>query len=221
MSDCTIIIPHYNAWEYLPRAIECAKNQTVKCDIIVIDDCSVLPVSKWGQYLDEIDLQGITFIKTPKKLNWGPTMNLGFEYATTDYCLVLNPDDILLSNAIEEMLKLHPGIVFPQPVKLTSEILNNNYLSYCAIIPRYVWGQVGGFIDHWYCDWDFWCKIYAKYPTSEQIDGTKETYFEWTQRERSVTNMLAASGQDHVLRREIQEKYAYLKERPKVSWERL
>ena len=98
----SIIIPSYNQAQYLPEAIESALNQTVPCEIIVIDDGSTdnsLQIAKSYEY------KGVIVVSQVNK-GLASARNTGIMWATGDYILPLDADDILLPNCVERIIKI-------------------------------------------------------------------------------------------------------------------
>lgn len=101
MMDLTIIIPSYNQAEFLPEAIESALNQTVPSEIIVVDDGSTdnsLEVAK--SYGPQI----VVVSQVNKGL--ASARNTGIMWATGNYVLPLDADDILEPNCVEKILEV-------------------------------------------------------------------------------------------------------------------
>lgn len=101
----SVIIPVYNAENFLERAVRSVQNQTVPPqEILVIDDCSTD-----GTYSKVADLAQkdprIRLLKTSR--NGGPSAarNLGFENATGDWVAVLDADDAFAQNRLEQFAK--------------------------------------------------------------------------------------------------------------------
>lgn len=114
----TVIIPHYNYTEWLPDAIESAINQTVECQVAVVDDCS--------DNQDEVRaIVGEYVKKTNKRVrgtylseNGGPSRarNKAIEYHPSDFYMNLDADDMMMPNKVEKFLEAfeHPevGVVY-------------------------------------------------------------------------------------------------------------
>lgn len=93
----TIAIPAYNQAEFLPEAIESAINQTIPCEIIVVNDGSpdnTLEVAK--QYpvkiIDQVN-KGLASARNTAIMNM-----------TGDYLMPLDSDDMLIDTCVEELL---------------------------------------------------------------------------------------------------------------------
>lgn len=102
MTKFTIVITTYNRLNYLKRAINSALNQTVKCDIVVIDDCS-----KDGtiQYLKSLSSQ-VTWYQNSENLGHADSVNKGVEISKGKWIKLLDDDDYLAPNCLEEMLTI-------------------------------------------------------------------------------------------------------------------
>lgn len=189
MPEVTVVICHYSAWQYLPKAIAAAKAQTVPVEIIVIDDCS----PQWRVYLQELPadlLDGVTFVHPPQKLHWAATLNLGFTYAQTPWVVPLNGDDLIDPTIVEKCLakaRIGDDIVFPGGSVLGLGILEDNYLPYCAMIRKEAWEAIGGYdLVSQLCDWDFWVKAYRANCASS---CTGECLFTWVDRPGNMSSI--------------------------------
>ncbi len=117
----TIAIPCYERKEYFLFALESAINQTVKCEIIVVDNCSS------HDYFQKVcEEKSITYFRNETNIGLFPNQNRCYSLATTEYVKILDDDDILSPIYIESFLKakqLHPEIdvFFSNYVSLTSK----------------------------------------------------------------------------------------------------
>lgn len=102
MNKVTCIIPVFNQQQYLPEAIDSALQQTVPCEIIVIDDGSTdgsLGIAK------SYEEKGVRVISQVNK-GLPSARNTGIMNATGEFILPLDSDDMLLENCVERMLKV-------------------------------------------------------------------------------------------------------------------
>lgn len=96
----SIIIPSHNYGRYLGEAIESAINQTVPCEVIVIDDCSTdNSVEIAVRYRRNVKL-----IQNKKNVGVAQTRNIGIEAASGDFIVCLDADDKLYPNFVEKHL---------------------------------------------------------------------------------------------------------------------
>lgn len=95
----SIVIPCFNQAEYLADAIESALEQTLPCEIIVVND---------GSTDKSLEIAQRYPIKVINQVNKGlPTArNVGIMNMTGDYLLPLDADDILKENAVEVILSV-------------------------------------------------------------------------------------------------------------------
>jgi len=99
----SIIIPMYKVEEFLPACIDSAINQTYKnLEIILVDDGSP---DNCGKIADEYAAKD-SRIKSLHKPNGGlsDARNFGMEYATGDYLMFADSDDMLIENACEVLV---------------------------------------------------------------------------------------------------------------------
>ncbi len=95
----SIVIAAYNQEEYLPEAIESALNQTIPCEVIIVNDGSPDNTKEIAQKYP---------VKLINQVNKGlaSARNAGIMNMTGDIFLALDSDDILYENCVQEMLKV-------------------------------------------------------------------------------------------------------------------
>lgn len=98
MRTITIGIPVWNQQEYLADAINSSLDQTVKCEVIVVND---------GSTDNSLEIARQFPVKVINQINKGlsSARNTLIMNATGDYFLPLDADDILLENCVERMLQ--------------------------------------------------------------------------------------------------------------------
>ncbi len=104
----TIAMPVYERREYFLEALESAINQTVKCKIIVVDNCS-----SHDYFRDICGKKGITYYRNETNIGMNPNFNRCFKLADTEYVMTLQDDDILSPHYVESFVKAwdkHPDI---------------------------------------------------------------------------------------------------------------
>ena len=99
MPRVTIGIPAYNQQEYLPDAIESALNQTVQCEVIVVNDGSPDHTKEIAEKYP---------VKLINQVNKGlaSARNTAIINMMGSIFMPLDADDILKENCIEEILKV-------------------------------------------------------------------------------------------------------------------
>ena len=96
---CTIIIPVYNCERYIRECIESAKNQTVSCEVIIVNDGSTDGTHDIVKSID-----GITYLIKPNGRT-ASALNCGIRNSHAKWIHWLSADDVLYPTAVEEMLK--------------------------------------------------------------------------------------------------------------------
>ena len=98
----TVLMPVYNAGEYLKEAIESILKQTfTNLTLLIIDDCSTDGSANVAKSFDD---QRIKLLVNQKNLGLSASLNIGIENASTKYIARMDQDDISLPNRIEEQL---------------------------------------------------------------------------------------------------------------------
>lgn len=162
----SIIIPVYNQQDYVADAIQSALDQTIPCEVIVINDGSTdnsLEVAK-----------GFKRAKVVNQINKGlpSARNAGIMNATGDFILPLDADDILLDHCVEKLLdaaeRTDADIVAPSlktfgtqngetilmPNPTLADFKTANRIPYCSLVKREVLLEVGGYSPRMYWGWE-------------------------------------------------------------------
>lgn len=165
MSKVSIIIPVYNQAQYLPDAIQSALDQTIPCEVIVIND---------GSKDTSLEVAKRFPVKVVNQINKGlPTArNAGIMNATGDYIMPLDADDILLENCCEKLLDLalstgsdvvSPslktfGVQNSESILMANPTLEDfkkaNRIPYCSLIKKETLLEVGGYSPRMYWGWE-------------------------------------------------------------------
>lgn len=174
----SIVIPSYNQQDFLCDAIESALNQTIPCEVIVIDDGST-------DNSLEIARKYEPKIKVISQVNKGlsSARNTGIMHARGDWILPLDADDILLPNCIEEIEKKTweteaevIGLSFKEFGLRQTEIIlmsnptiedfkTGNRIGYCSAIKTSVLKEVGGYSPRMttgYEDFHLWFNLLTR-----------------------------------------------------------
>lgn len=173
----SIIIPSYNQQDYLREAIESALDQTIECEVIVVDD---------GSTDKSMDIAFEYPVKLISQANKGlaSARNTGIMNATGEYCFFLDADDKLLPNAVETIVKVinqNPdadviapsfkcfGVNDQEIILMANPTLEDfkkgNRLGYCAAIKRSVLLEIGGYssrMEEGYEDLHLWINLLSR-----------------------------------------------------------
>jgi len=99
MIDVSIIIVNYNTKELLKQCLKSVfeKTQNIDFEVIVVDN-----VSKDGsQQMIKNEFSNVTLIESNENLGFGRANNSGAKIAQGKYLFFLNPDTILINNAVK------------------------------------------------------------------------------------------------------------------------
>ena len=169
----TVVIPCYNQAQWLPDAIESVLNQTVKCDIIVVNDGST------DNTREVANKYTVTCVINKKNGGLSSARNTGINNATTEWVLPLDADDKIAPDMVEKCLAVGADIVgvgqetFGDYVSkhifkdepTYEDFKQSNQINCCSIFRKAMWKRVGGYDENMrvgYEDWDFWMRATQK-----------------------------------------------------------
>jgi glycosyltransferase involved in cell wall biosynthesis len=95
----SIVITTYNRLSLLKRAIESALNQTMQCEVVVVDDCSSDGTEEYVKSLGD----RVVYHRNSNNLGHSETVNAGITVASGDWVKLLDDDDYLASQCIEKL----------------------------------------------------------------------------------------------------------------------
>lgn len=190
--DATVCVSLYNYKNTILNALESIKSQrNVMLDVIVVDDGSL----DGGEQLVLTWMEGAwknfsrtQLIKHKENGGLSSARNSAFAMARTEWCFILDADNVLHPDALSQCLKLtktnqeklaviHPMIDIAQGVdlepvdELVSEhswqphrFVRANHVDAMALVRRSAWEEVGGFqhIPNGWEDYDFWCSLISR-----------------------------------------------------------
>ncbi|WP_414620919.1 glycosyltransferase family 2 protein [Calothrix sp. CCY 0018] len=103
----SVVITTYNRLDLLKRAINSALNQTLKCEVIVADDCSCDGsceyVENFRKQLPLEQQQRLVYLCNSSNSGHAATVNAGISKAKGEWIKFLDDDDYLALNCLEEM----------------------------------------------------------------------------------------------------------------------
>ncbi|WP_017653815.1 glycosyltransferase family 2 protein [Fortiea contorta] len=106
----SVVITTYNRLEWLRRAVDSALNQTLNCEVVIVDDCSSDGTEAYVKSLGE----DVVYHRHLVNKGHAAAVNTGVETASGDWIKFLDDDDYLAPNCLEEMVRaiaLHPSAV--------------------------------------------------------------------------------------------------------------
>ena len=189
----SVCISLYNYGHTILRALESVRRQTLQSrsiDLIVVDDCSTddgtTDVVAWMQRFGP-DFWHCRLIRHNTNGGLAAARNTAFQHANSEWCFVLDADNLLQPNALSNCLKLaletseecavvHPWIAVEREQQnqihqrgglhglalwQRDKFLKGNHIDAMAMIRRSAWKGVGGYthIPGGWEDFDFWCNL--------------------------------------------------------------
>lgn len=182
MASVTVVIPLFNYETYIVEALDSVKNQTLAdIDLIVIDDRSTdasLAVARDWLGRNRSHFNRVILAKNSDNSKLGPTRNVGFHLAETEYVFALDADNRLAPECLERCVDLararKPAYVYPtlEEFGATKGMIGNleytplklvggNYIDAMALVSKAAWLHVGGYrnIRHGWEDYELWCRF--------------------------------------------------------------
>ena len=108
----SVVITTFNRWQLLERSILSALQQTIPCEVVVIDDYSTDGTELAIQNLLKTSGDRLIYHRQPQNLGHSTAVNQGVKLATGDWIKLVDDDDYLASNCLEELSR----IVTPYPL---------------------------------------------------------------------------------------------------------
>lgn len=99
----SVVITTFNRWQLLERAIFSALQQTIPCEVVVIDDASTDVTEDQIRKLLFIYSERLVYHRLPENLGHSAAVNQGVKLATGDWIKLVDDDDYLAINCLEEL----------------------------------------------------------------------------------------------------------------------
>ena len=103
--DVSVIIVNYNTEKLILDCLDSlyAKTEGLSFEVLVVDNASPVRPTLLP------DDRRITFLPSPENLGFGRANNLGASHARGKYLFCLNPDTLLMNNAVKELFDFMEG----------------------------------------------------------------------------------------------------------------
>ena len=218
MKKISVIVPVYNVEQYLRRCLDSLVNQTLNdIEIIVVNDGS--PDDSQA-IIDEYACK-YENIRAFKKANGGlsDARNFGLEYVTGEYVAFVDSDDYVQKDMYEkmyskakendfDMVVCNLSYVYPgKLMEVNSHIENDTTDIKKSMINIYpaAWNKLykRNLFDHdvrfkkgvWFEDVEF---LYRLLPYVKSIGVVKEPFYQYVQREGSITSTVNKKIYDYI-----------------------
>ncbi|MEO1093367.1 MAG: glycosyltransferase [Cyanobacteria bacterium J06638_28] len=106
----SVVIATYNRVDLLKRAIASALNQTIPCEVVVVDNASTDGTEDYARSLGD----QIIYHRNPTNANHAGAINVGAKVATGEWIKFVDDDDYIAANCLEVMqaaIACHPEAV--------------------------------------------------------------------------------------------------------------
>lgn len=106
MVKFSIVITTFNRWEMLKRSLLSSLQQTMPCEVIVVDDHSSDRTEEYIAELLSSYGDRLIYHRQPQNLGHAAAVNQGVNLATGDWIKLVDDDDYLADNCIETLSKV-------------------------------------------------------------------------------------------------------------------
>ena len=106
MIPITIIVPVHNSEKYVGQALETIEKQSIGMEnlqVIIVDDCSSDRSLSILQEFEQRYPDQVVLIPLKENVKQGAARNIALQYATGEYVMFLDSDDMLDRNACEKL----------------------------------------------------------------------------------------------------------------------
>lgn len=194
--DISVLIPCYGKAKYIADCVKSCVNQTMKpyeTIVLLMDDESIA-------LKDELEKLGATCYVGEKSNACKSRTQLVNEYCKTEWFILLDADDMLMSNCIETLYKEDASVAYPSITEMneqgeieeSNKLIESSYLrilyqNLTSLMPKAIFNEVG--LDENLCnggeDFDFNLRLLAlkKY----KIGHTNETSYLYRYSEDGLT----------------------------------
>lgn len=176
----TIVACTYNDSDLLPTCLKSCIEQDVDKEIILVDDCSTMPMN--AEVTKLVNAHGIKLIRHDQNMGLSASRNTGIAAATREWVVPIDADDWFYPGALRRLWEnsgtdidvvtgncTDSGTVYAPAISrepLTVELFKReNPLICSSLFTKEIWSRAGGYMvrkgPH-YEDWNFWSKCFAK-----------------------------------------------------------
>lgn len=196
----TVVIPLYNYSQFIEEALDSVKQQSLTpVDLVVVNDCSTddsLAVAQQWLEGNHQHFNRVVLASNRSNSKLGPSRNVGFHLAETDYVFALDADNRLGSQCLESCLNAarqsKAAFIYPtlQEFGATNgkigdleytpmRLVSGNYIDAMALVSKAAWRHVGGYrnIRFGWEDYDFWCRIVEAGLDARHLPGKPQAFY--------------------------------------------
>jgi len=207
----SIVICTYNDSHFMLKALKSCLLQKVPKEIIVVDDCSTVPLC--DEVVKFIEKHNVRVIRHDKNMGLSAARNTGISSAKYDLVIPIDADDYFFQNGIDglvlgvddihdifygDMVSLGKICVPNKALMSKNLLLGSNPIFCTSLFRKKVWEKAGGYKvipgPH-YEDWNFWCKAFISGSKFKYVDSL---VYEHIERGDSMLRTLAKDKDRYV-----------------------
>jgi GT2 family glycosyltransferase len=156
MPELSIVIVNWNSLNYLRDCLTSifSVDQGLDFEVIVVDNAS----TKGNPAVLQAEFPRIRLLLNKKNIGFASANNIGFPEWSVDYLLFLNPDTLVIGNALAEMMNRIKSL--PGAGALGCKLLNSDGTVQTSCIQRFptIWNQMLDFeaLQFRWPQWKIW-----------------------------------------------------------------
>jgi len=156
MSELSIIIVNWNCIDYSRDCLSSifSTDRSLDFEVIVVDNAS----TKGDPDTLKAEFPEIRLLKNKENIGFAGANNVGFLESSANYLLFLNPDTLVIGNALSEMLNRLKAL--PDAGALGCKLLNSDGTIQTSCIQRFptIWNQMLDFeaLQYRWPQWKIW-----------------------------------------------------------------
>lgn len=156
MPELSIIIVNWNSLDYVRECLASifSVDQGLNFEVIVVDNAS----TKGNPEVLQAEFPGIRLLMNKENIGFAGANNIGFQESHADFLLFLNPDTLVLGDALAEMVRRLRSLSDAGAVGC--KLLNTDGTIQTSCIQRFptIWNQMVDFevLQHRWPKWKLW-----------------------------------------------------------------
>lgn len=127
-----VLLPYWGDFSLLKKSVDSVLSQTEEnWNLLIIDDC--YPSKEAEEYYSNFPDKRVTYIRHKKNMGLVKNYNFAISKSTSNYCVILGSDDVMLPNYLERALNKIGECDYYQP---NVEVIDENDKVYFPLVDR-------------------------------------------------------------------------------------